>query len=552
MQSLMRRRTFLPVSCSAPISGEYPWTWTNPPPDWRALVKPGVPDQRISACWASFTDFSIELDLGTNGPEQVALYCLDYDNFGGGRAERVDIVDPASGNTLTNHILSNFVGGKYLVWNMSGKVRIRVTSLAANAVVSGLFLGPGTNDAAFVAQDAATQGNWKRAYGAQGYLIVGDSTNCPNCTVGPTNGSYSYLWAEPTTKAPALKLPLSSDERIAACWASPTNFSVDFNVGTNAPVRLAVYCLDWDNLQGGRTEQVSILDGASGQTLSSQVVSNFTGGDYVVWEVIGQVRLSVTNLNDANAVVSGVFFGTSRSSARFVGQDLATQGSWQGAYGAEGYVIAGDVTNSSGYTVGPFSGQFFHLWAEPANEASALQMTGIPGERIAACWASYTNFSIDLDTRTNADAQAALYCFDFDNLGGGRAQRVDMVDPESGEVLDSRLVDGFVNGKYLLWYVGGRARINITNIATNSNAVLSGIFLERPRTIFMPAGGAYDGAVHFLLVGRSWSPYRIEASDDLVNWTPVVTTMNIGGTTEFSEVIIQGLGQRFYRAIELP
>jgi hypothetical protein len=97
-------------------------------------------------------------------------------------------------------------------------------------------------------------------------------------------------------------------------------------------------------------------------------------------------------------------------------------------------------------------------------------------------------------------------------------------------------------------------RVSVTNIATNptDNATLSGVFLDRPKTLFMPAGGAYDGAVHFLLVGRSWSPYRIEASDDLVNWTPIAATMKIGGTTEFSEVIIQGPGQRFYRAVTLP
>jgi hypothetical protein len=415
-----------------PITGEYSYSWTNSTLDWRALVKPGVPDDRIAACWASFTSFSIVLDLGSDVSEQVAVYCLDYDKFKGGRAQRVDIVDPASGNTLSSQVVSNFVGGKYLVWNMSGKVRIDITALAANAVVSGLFFGSGTNDAAFVAQDPETQGNWKRAYGAQGYLIVGDSTNCPNYTVGPASGQYFYSWADPTADARALRLPWSPDERIAACWASQTNFSIDVNVGTNAPVRLAVYCLDWDVWQGGRVEQVTMLDQANGETLSSQVISNFTEGNYVVWEIIGQVQLNVNSVaTNANAVLSGIFFGTGRSSARFVGQDLSTQGSWEGTYGAEGYVIASDATNCPGYTVGPFNGQYSWSWADQTNDVRALQRPDLPGERIAACWASGTNFTIDLDTGLKPDAQVALYCLDFDQWQGGRAQRVDITDPGS-------------------------------------------------------------------------------------------------------------------------
>jgi hypothetical protein len=115
-------------------------------------------------------------------------------------------------------------------------------------------------------------------------------------------------------------------------------------------------------------------------------------------------------------------------------------------------------------------------------------------------------------------------------------------------------VNDFVAGEYLVWDASGRVRISVNNVATNlsSNAALSGMFLDRPKTLLMPAGGVYDGAVHFLLAGRSWSPYQIEASDDLVNWTPIATVMNIGGTTGFSEAIIQGPGQRFYRAVELP
>lgn len=56
---------------------------------------------------------------------QIALYCLDWDSTS--RRETIDVLD-ANGNVLNSQNLSSsFNAGVYLVWNVSGHVKVRVT-----------------------------------------------------------------------------------------------------------------------------------------------------------------------------------------------------------------------------------------------------------------------------------------------------------------------------------------------------------------------------------------------------------------------------------------
>jgi hypothetical protein len=64
-------------------------------------------------------------------------------------------------------------------------------------------------------------------------------------------------------------------------------------------------------------ERVDAVDATSGVSLDSRLLGQpsgdpsasdqFNGGKYVVWNVRGHVRFTITNLN-SNAVLSGVFF----------------------------------------------------------------------------------------------------------------------------------------------------------------------------------------------------------------------------------------------------
>ena len=85
------------------------------------------------------TSFSLNIAFNDGNTHLVALYAVDYDSRG--RAETIQIVDPATNNILNSQVLSNFSNGVYLLWNISGQVKINVTSSAGpNAVDQRSFL----------------------------------------------------------------------------------------------------------------------------------------------------------------------------------------------------------------------------------------------------------------------------------------------------------------------------------------------------------------------------------------------------------------------------
>ena len=141
----------------------------------------------------------MDLNIADSNTHQLAVYCLDWDSTV--RRQTVDILD-GSGNVLNTQSLTNsFNGGVYLVWNVSGHVKIRVTLTGGdNAVLSGLFFGgaDSSSSAPFVRLDATTQGNWRGAYGSEGYTVVGDLTSNPAYVTPVPAGQSQYVWASPT------------------------------------------------------------------------------------------------------------------------------------------------------------------------------------------------------------------------------------------------------------------------------------------------------------------------------------------------------------------
>src|SRR5262249_6879299 len=166
-----------------------------------------------------------------------------------------------------------------------------------------------TSSAAFVTKDSATQGTWQTAYGADGYNISQFGATVAAYAGVTLSGNANYVWTSSTTDARALLEP-GSPNRLAACWYSGSSFNIDVNLTDGKSHQLALYALDWDSY-GPRSERIDVLDAGTGTVLNSQTVSSFAGGQYLVWNVSGHVQFRVTNLvAGANAVVSGLFFGT--------------------------------------------------------------------------------------------------------------------------------------------------------------------------------------------------------------------------------------------------
>jgi subtilisin family serine protease len=478
-----------PAYVSATPSGNSSYTWAASSTDLRAMQKAASTTDRLASCWTSSSSFSIDLHFNDTSTHQVALYLLDWDNFNG-RSERVDILD-SNGTLLDSKTVSSFVGGQYLVWNLSGHINIRIVNLNAssNAVLSGLLFGTGavipptaSGTAAFVKTDAATAGSWKGVYGADGSNIINDTASYPAYVSATPSGNSSYTWIGSTTDARALQKASSTTDRIAACWYTFGSFTIDLRFNDTNTHQVALYLLDWDNYNG-RSERVDILD-SNNNVLDSRSVSTFVGGQYLVWNLSGHVVVRIVNLNpNSNAVVSGLLFGTagavppaSSGTAAFVKTDTATAGSWKGVYGADGSNIINDTASYPAYVSATPSGNASYTWAGSTADARALQKTSSTSDRIAACWYSSGAFTIDLRFNDTNTHQVALYLLDWDNFNG-RTERVDILD-SNNNVLDSRSVASFVGGQYLVWNLSGHVVVRITNTNAQSNGVLSGIFFR--------------------------------------------------------------------------
>jgi hypothetical protein len=167
--------------------------------------------------------------------------------------------------------------------------------------------------------DTTTAGNWRSAYGVDGYDLYADPTT-PNpslpsyASVGVT-GNSAYTWGTNTGNSYALRNAANTGD-IAAAWLSSTSFNIKVALNDGQAHRVTLYALDWDNVQGSpyapRSERFDVLDAGTGTLLASQTISSFKG-EYVSFSIKGSVIIRVTNLTPAgqssNAVVSGIFFG---------------------------------------------------------------------------------------------------------------------------------------------------------------------------------------------------------------------------------------------------
>lgn len=166
---------------------------------------------------------------------------------------------------------------------------------------------PGTS-ASFVSTDTTTGGNWIGTYGAAGYNVIGDSSSYPSYATVTASGETEYTYASSTTSPQALQTVENPSNRIAACWYSSTSFDVSLNLTDGSVHPVSLYLLDW--YDQGLTEQINVLNAATGAVLNSQAVSNFADGEYVTWDASGDVEFQVTTFSSTtDAVVSGLFIG---------------------------------------------------------------------------------------------------------------------------------------------------------------------------------------------------------------------------------------------------
>jgi hypothetical protein len=335
----------------------------------------------------------------------------------------------------------------------------------------------GSSSAVFVKLDTSTQGNWKGVYGSNGYNVFNDTVSYPSYVTVTPSGNLNYTWAASTSDQRGLQKASSTTDRIAATWYTPSSgsYTIDLTFGDQATHQLAVYCVDWDTTT--RTQTIAVTD-ANGVTLDTRSMANFNGGQYLVWNMSGHVRLVVTWTAGWNGVISGLFFSpppsSGSSSASFVKLDTTTQGNWKGVYGSNGYNVIDDTASYPSYVTVTPNGNLNHIWTASTSDPRALQKASSATDRIAATWftSSSNSYSIDLAFGDQATHQLAVYCIDWDTTT--RTQTLTITDA-NGVALDTRSMANFNNGQYLVWNLSGHVRLVVTWTA-GYNGVISGLF----------------------------------------------------------------------------
>ncbi|MGD1211782.1 MAG: DUF4082 domain-containing protein, partial [Candidatus Acidiferrales bacterium] len=191
--------------------------------------------------------------------------------------------------------------------------------------------------------------------------------------------------------------------------------------------------------------------------------------------------------------------GPTTSSVTFLGIDIATQGNWQGVYGGDGYVLAGDtdqfipsyasftVNNPVGYMCSPtphtygnvciwFSPTVTGLYSEePVTDPRALLLPGSTTTRILATWENNPSYSFDLNFTDGQPHLFALYALDWDDVG--RSEVIQIQDAATGFPLYSLPIDDFILGSYLVWNITGHVTITVTvvnGMSASTNAAFFG------------------------------------------------------------------------------
>jgi hypothetical protein len=468
---------------SVALAGDSTYIYQSSTSDPRALQQAGDgATSRIAAVWYAAPSFTITVNMADMAVHQVALYAMDEDR---NRSEQIEVINPANGQVLDTRQLTDFASGVYLAWNVSGSVTIKITSTAgSNAVINGLFFDPFTPaTAAFVQADTTTQGTWKGTYGASGYDIAEDpSANNPSlppyvASVSLT-GASTYTYESATADPRALQQSAAgATRRTAAVWYAAPSFTITVNMADLAVHQVALYAMDEDS---NRSEQIDVIDAATGQVLDTEQLTDFAGGVYLVWNVSGSVTFKVTCTAGYNAVINGLFFDPVAATAAFVKTDTTTQGAWKGAYGSSGYDIAGDTTanNSSlpAYVSSvSLAGDSTYIYQSSTSDPRALQQADAGAtSRVAAVWYAAPSFTITVNMADLAVHQVALYAMDEDS---NRSEQIDVIDPLTGRVLDTRQLTDFASGVYLAWNVSSSVTFRITSTA-GYNAVINGLFLD--------------------------------------------------------------------------
>jgi hypothetical protein len=344
---------------------------------------------------------------------------------------------------------------------VSGSASITVFANVSGGpvLVAQLNILQPTGSARYSSTDLNSEGDWKSNYGASGYLIAGDSSNPPAALSVTLPASPVFIFSNPATDPRGL-ISASAQSSIGAAWLDTNSLSFGFKFADASIHQVAFYAVDWDN--SSRSEVVQLLD-TSGDILDQRTLSHFRGGAYLVWNISGQVNVTVKRLGGPSAVLSGIFVGGSAqpTSASFLGFDSATQGNWMGQYGSSGYSVAGASPSLPNFAAMAAPLATTMTWAPSTGDPRALEAPA-SGIGMATAWNAGA-LTADIVFRDTAPHQVAFYFLDW-NLENV-SETVEVLDAND-KLLNIQHLSNFGYGVYLIYNLSGHVRVKVTNAAS--------------------------------------------------------------------------------------
>jgi fibronectin type 3 domain-containing protein len=329
----------IPSYAQVTFSGATPYTWANPVADVRALENVGNDTTHIATTYYGGT-FTVDVSTTDDKSHEVALYFLDWE--GNSRTQKVELINKNTGAVLDTRNLSNFNGGIYLVYEVSGDMQFKITHTGGpNGVLSGIFFKAGsgknvskpvipttpttpttpstpttpttptTSTASYVGSDGTTKGSWVGVYGKDGYGIPQLNSSFPSYAQVSMKDANAWTWHTISGDVRALGYPTGSN-RLATTWYNTNKFEFNVNITDGKTHKVSLYMYDFENV---RAQTIKILDAATGTVLDTKEVTGFYNGGYMTWNVSGKVTIQVINNGGRNAVVEGIFFDTEGSTA---------------------------------------------------------------------------------------------------------------------------------------------------------------------------------------------------------------------------------------------
>ena len=300
------------------------WHWDPLDSDERALIGPNGIDRGLGQYYSP-TSFEYRFEATDGRTHRLALYFVDYNGMS--RSQTIEVFNTDTGELIDRRTLSNFNGGKYLIWQLRGKVTIRITNnggTSPDAVLNAYFIDPLPPDTPvpapdentvgrFLGFDTSTQGNWVGAYGAEGQIIAYDTAQRFGSWAGYQRVGQSGLsaskWADPSTDVRSLQKSGDPAERIGAEFYNGgyRDVGLSFNITDGKAHRLAIYFWKRWGTPGAKY-RLEIVD-VNGNVVDKQLVTEMENGVYAVWRVKGRFTLWITDLVSERGEItfSGIF-----------------------------------------------------------------------------------------------------------------------------------------------------------------------------------------------------------------------------------------------------